>query len=69
MRLTKNNMARVVVAALYNMPALPEANHFQVVRLVRRQSADELRHQHKLAMKAIESRRMEPGESIEDAMK
>lgn len=57
MRLTKTDMARVVVAALYNMKALPPADHFQVTRMVRRSSHDELSHQHKLALAAIESTR------------
>ena len=55
MRLTKNDMARVIVAALYNMKALPPADHFKVVSMARRSSVDELRDQHKRAVAAIES--------------
>lgn len=36
MRLTKNDMARVVVQALYNLPELPAANDPRVVSLAKR---------------------------------
>lgn len=56
MRLTKNDMARVIVAALYNMNALPAADHHEVVRWSRKR-ADELRDHHKRALAAIRSAR------------
>ncbi len=56
MRLTKTDMARVVVTALYNMKALAPSDHPEVVRKVRTLNVEQLKHQHKLAMAAINSR-------------
>jgi hypothetical protein len=53
-RLTKNDMARVIVAALYNMRALPPTDHHEVIRWERKK-ADELRDHHKRALAAIAS--------------
>ena len=58
MRLTKTDMARVVVTALHNKKdALVAADHPEVVRKVRTLTVDQLKHQHKLAMAAINSTR------------
>jgi hypothetical protein len=57
MRLTKTDMARVVVTALYNMKSLAPADHPQVVRKVRALTADQLKYEHKLALAVIESAR------------
>lgn len=56
MRLTKTDMARVVVTALYNLPELAPADHPRVLRLVRRGSVESLTRQHALAMDTIQSR-------------
>jgi len=55
MRLTKNQMARVIVAALRNMNALPPADHPEVIRLARRGTVETLRSEHKKAVVAIQS--------------
>jgi hypothetical protein len=55
MRLTKLDMARVVVTALYNLPALAPADHQEVVKRTRG-TVEFLRRHYALAMKAIESR-------------
>ncbi len=51
--LTKNDMARVIVQALYSMPSLPAANHLKVKRMERNRK-DHLQYQHKLALKVIQ---------------
>ncbi len=56
MRHTKTDMARVIVLALYNLPALPAADHPDVLRRVKRGTGASLTRQHKLAMAAIQSR-------------
>ena len=56
MRLTKLDMARVIVTALYNLDALVPADHPEAVRRAARGTVDQLQRQHKLAMAAIESR-------------
>jgi hypothetical protein len=35
-KLTKNDMARVIVQALYNLKSLPPADHFSVLRTAKR---------------------------------
>lgn len=57
--LTKNDMARVIVAALYNMKALPAPDHHQVKRWERKRKV-ELADHHKRALAAIESVRPAP---------
>jgi hypothetical protein len=57
MKLTKLDMARVIVSALYNMKSLAPADHHEVVRYVRRCTVGQLREQHALALKVIESNR------------
>jgi hypothetical protein len=57
MRLTKLDMARVIVTALYNKSALVPADHPEAVRRAKNGTVEQLRHQHKLALAAIESRR------------
>jgi len=53
MRLTKNDMARVVVQALHALPSLPEADERRVVRMARREVQEHMRRQHELALKVI----------------
>ena len=55
MRHTKTDMARVIVTALYNKPALVAADHPEVIKRARRGTVESLTRQHKLAMAAIES--------------
>lgn len=55
MRLTKNDMARVIVQALYNMPALPAADDRRVMKRAAKGTVASLTYQHKLAMNAIQS--------------
>ena len=55
MNLTKNDMARVIVAALYNMKALPAKDHHEVKRWETRKTKAELADHHKRAIEAIES--------------
>ena len=55
-RLTKLQMAQVVVTALYNMPALAPADHPEVVMRAKRGDVVTLTRQHGLAVKAIQSR-------------
>lgn len=55
MRLTKNDMARVIVCALYNMPALPPADDHRVLKRAAKGTVVSLTRQHKLAIAAIES--------------
>ena len=54
MRLTKNDMARVIVAALYNMDRLPAPNHHAVKGWERKRKV-ELADHHKRAVAAINS--------------
>ena len=51
--ITKNDMARVVVQALYNLSYLPDANNVNVKR-VARQSKEVLAERHKLALRHFE---------------
>ena len=55
MRLTKNDMARVIVQALYNMPALPAEDHPEVVKRAQRGTVGSLAKQHDMACKALNS--------------
>ncbi len=57
-KLTENDMARVIIQALYNLPALPPADNVNVVRKAR-QKREVLVMEHKLAMKAIQSTQQE----------
>lgn len=52
MRVTKNDMARVVAQALYNMPHLPDADHQAVMKLAR-SPKETLERQHKLAVTVL----------------
>lgn len=56
MQITKNDMARVITAALYNMKELPAPDHHEVKRWEKKRK-DELADHHKRAIAAIESRR------------
>lgn len=56
MRLTKLDMARVIVTALYNRPALVAEDHPEAVRRAKRGKVENLKHEHKLAMAAIYSK-------------
>jgi len=56
MRLTKNDMARVIVTALYNRPELVAADHPEVIRRARRNSVETLTRQHGLACKVLHER-------------
>ena len=53
--LTKSDMARVIVQALYAMPELPAADHPKVKRMERRSGKTALQRQHKLAVKIIQN--------------
>ena len=55
MRLTKNDMARVIVTALYNKPELVAADHPEVLRRAARGTVESLSRQHSYAMAAIQS--------------
>lgn len=46
---TKNNMARVVVQALYNLAALPPADHQEVVKRARHSTVEGLTRLHEMA--------------------
>ena len=50
--LTKNDMARVIVQALYNMPKLPPSDHPKVTRRAKLEKTI-LRDQHQAAIAAI----------------
>ena len=54
-RTTKNDMARVIVAALYGMKFLPPAKHHEVARWSRMR-AEELRDHHEAAMQILSER-------------
>lgn len=56
MRLTKLDMARVIVTALYNRPELVSADHPEAVRRAKYGKVSRLTEQHKMAIAAIESR-------------
>jgi hypothetical protein len=51
-RLTKNDMARVIVQALLNLPTLPDANHRRVTKMARA-SVAVLKDRHRLAVKIL----------------
>ena len=55
MRLTKTDMARVVVQALLALPELPAADHPQVISRARRTASAALTRQHALACAALAS--------------
>ena len=52
MTLTKNDMARVIVQALYNLPALPAADDRRVLRQTRSKKTA-LQDGHNLAIKIL----------------
>ena len=52
MKLTKNDMARVIIQALYLIPELPKENHPKVVRLARAKKKN-LQPQYELAVKIL----------------
>ncbi len=52
-RLTKHKMAKVIVQALYNLPALPADDHPEVIKRAARGTVESLTRQHKMAMDAI----------------
>jgi hypothetical protein len=54
-RLPKNDMARVIVAVLYNMKTLPRAAHPEVVYREQNSSEESLARLHKLAVDAKNS--------------
>lgn len=54
MQLTKTDMARVIVQALYKLPALPAEDNIRVTRLVRRKKREDLERNHKLALTILE---------------
>lgn len=56
MKLTKLDMARVIVSALYNTSELVPADHPEAVRRAKSGTVETLRHQHKLALAAINSK-------------
>lgn len=53
MRLTKNDMARVVVQALYNLPSLPASDDSRVANIAKRTKLDRLTCQHATAMRVL----------------
>ena len=55
MTLTKNDLSRVIIYALFDLPELPAADHPQVIRRSRLKKT-ELEYQHRLAMDALEGR-------------
>lgn len=60
MRLTKNDLARVIVQALYNLDELPAADNCNVLAMARTNKLEDLARQHKLAVKVILDRISEP---------
>lgn len=52
MALTKNDMARVIIQALYNTNELPEQDNINVIRLTRK-SKTFLKEQHTIAMNIL----------------
>lgn len=50
MRLTKNDMARVVVQALYNLPELPQPDDRRVTNLANKTLLPKLTDQHRRAV-------------------
>jgi hypothetical protein len=56
MRLTKNDMARVVVQALYNLPSLPAADDKRVLNLINKTLLPRLSEQHKKAVDILMDR-------------
>lgn len=55
MQLTKTDLSRVIVQALYGMKDLPAADHFKVTRMAKTKK-DHLERQHKLAVKVLQDR-------------
>ena len=53
---TKNDMARVILQALFNTEKAFAADHWRVVRMAKRFNQVQLHHQLKLAFNALESR-------------
>lgn len=63
MSLTKHDMARVIVQALYNMPALPDVNHPEVITRARHGTVESLTRQHGMACRALDSVKAEAASS------
>jgi len=53
-QLTKNDMARVIVQALYGLRELPNDDDERVRRMIRRVNREEMVRQHKQALIVIE---------------
>lgn len=56
MRLTKLDMARVVVTALHNRPVLVAANNSEAVRRAKHGTVESLTRQHEMAMAVLNAR-------------
>lgn len=56
LRLTKNDMARVVVQALYNLPSLPAADDGRVINIEKRTRLDRLTEQHAAAVRVLNAK-------------
>jgi hypothetical protein len=55
MRLTKTDMARVIVMVLHGKADLPPVDSWEVQRRVRQGTVASLTRQHKLALEAIDA--------------
>ena len=53
-QLTKSDMARVIVQALYGLRALPNEDDARVRRMIRRVNREDMARQHKQALMVIE---------------
>ena len=56
--LTKNDMSRVIIWALYMLPYKPDADHKRVIRMAR-EPKPHLARQHKLAVQILQDKRDE----------
>jgi hypothetical protein len=54
MKHTKNDLARVIIQALYNLKELPPADDKRVIKTVRYHTVKELEYRHRLALRVIE---------------
>jgi len=57
MKLTKLDMARVIVMALYNKKELPPVDSWEVRKMVRNRDVASLSYLHTMALASIESRK------------
>jgi hypothetical protein len=55
-RMTKNEMARVIIQALFNLEALPEEDYWRVVRCMRAGKHADLVDQYELAQRILAKR-------------